>query len=152
MVTQTSATAAQVLAAELINRGLARQRALALSAAVIAAYPWARRIGVSRVAKKLVEEGLEPSTAEDFAQTLLAVELLDQRATLTDVIAALRKSKLDSNQTLAIALEGARIHRELRPRIHERPSAPSAVVGFVLDLLGILALLAPIALILFALR
>jgi len=152
MATQTGVTAAQVLAAELINRGLARQRALALSAAVIAAYPWARRIGVSRVAKKLVEEGLDPSTAKDFAQTLLAVELLDQRATLTDVIAALRKTELDSNQTLAIALEGARIHRELRPRIHEHPTAPSAVVGFFLDLLGILALLTPIALIIFALR
>ncbi len=147
-----SGTATQVLASELINRGIARQRAIALSAVVVAAYPWARRIGVPRATKKLVEEGLDPTSAQDLAQTLFAVELLDQRASLSEVLTALRKSDLDSNQALAIALDAARIHRELRPRMRERSRAPSAAVGFALDLLGILALLAPIALIIVALR
>ncbi len=150
MATGGSVSVARVFAAELVNRGVEPTRALELSAAVLAAYPWARRIGVPSVARQLTARGLDPESARDFAQTLLALELYDQGACLDDVLRRLRAGSPDRNGTLAIALDAARIHRELHPRRRLPPQPPR--MSFALNLLGALAILLPLVVLVLSLR
>jgi hypothetical protein len=150
MASGGSASAARVFAAELMNRGVEPSRALELSAAVLAAYPWARRIGVPSVARQLTARGLDPESAQDFAQTLLALELYDQGACLDEVLRLLREGSGDRNGALAIALDAARIHRELRPHRQMPPQPPR--MSFVLNLVGALAILLPLAFLVLSMR
>ena len=99
------ASVARLFAAELMSRGVEPTQALELSATVLAAYPWARRIGVPSVTRQLTERGLDPESARDFAQTLLALELYDQGACLDDVLRVLREGSRDTGGTLANALD-----------------------------------------------
>lgn len=138
------ATVARIFATELMNRGLAPPDALEVSAAVVASYPWARRIGVPSLAQQLTKRGLDPDSARDFAQILFALELFDQRLELGAVLACLREGNADANETLAIALDAARIHRELRPDL--RREAPPARFGFALEIVGLLVIVVPLAL------
>lgn len=144
------ASVARLFAAELMSRGVEPTQALELSATVLAAYPWARRIGVPSVTRQLTERGLDPESARDFAQTLLALELYDQGACLDDVLRVLREGSRDTGGTLANALDAARIHRELRPRRAGPPQHPR--MSFALDLVGVLAIFVPLAYLLLSLR
>ncbi len=144
-----SASVARVFATELMNRGVAPTRAHELSGVVMASYPWARRIGVPRVAKELRAVGLDAEAARGFAETLFALELYDHGATLDEVLQHLREGSTDTGGTLSVALDAARIHRALRPR-DPQPELPPGY-GFALDLLGILAILVPVAIVLLSL-
>ena len=141
---------ARIFAAELENRGVEPDQALELSAKVIASYPWARRIGVPSVTRQLTERGLEPDSAREFAQTLLALELFDQGATLDEVLSVLREGDTDVNASFAIAIGAARIQRALRPQRSEPNEAPR--MGFALDLIGALVIVLPLALLYLFLR
>lgn len=145
-----SASVARLFAAELMSRGVAPTEALELSATVLASYPWARRIGVPSVTRQLTARGLDPESAREFAQTLLSLELFDQGACLDDVLRLLREGSRDHGGTLAIALDAARIHRQLRSRRDVSSQPPR--LGFALDLMGVLAILLPLAYLVLSLR
>ena len=150
MAASEGASVARVFAAELMSRGVAPSQAQEVSATVIAAYPWARRIGVPKVTRQLTEYGLDPDSARDFAQTLLALELFDHGACFDDVLRMLRQGDCDRGGTLAIALDAARIHRALRPDKDTPPQRPR--LSFALDVMGALAILLPLAYLLLSLR
>lgn len=145
-----SAAVARLFAAELMSRGVEPTEALELSATVLASYPWARRIGVPSVARQLIARGLDPQSAREFAQTLFSLELFDHGACLDDVLRLLREGSNDRNGTLAIALDAARIHRNMRPRRDLPPQPPR--LSFALDLMGALAILLPLAYLVLSLR
>ncbi len=121
MAASEGASVARVFAAELMSRGVAPSQALEVSANVIAAYPWARRIGVPKVARQLTEYGLDPVSAQDFAQTLLALECFDHGACFDDVLRMLRHGDCDRGGALAIALDALGFAARCAP-IGTRPS------------------------------
>jgi hypothetical protein len=142
------ATRSEILASELVARGLAARAARALSSRFATGYPTAQRLGVLRLASELRRLGLDPDQARSTSRTLLALELREHGFTHAGTLEALRADDAADHDVTCAALDAARLHRAMEmaredlPPLWAQAAAAAIWVAIVTLSLSIAAYLA----------
>jgi hypothetical protein len=115
------ATRSEILARELVARGLAWRPARALSSRFAVGLPTAQRLGVRRLARELGRLGLDPDQARSTSRTLMALELREHGFTHAGTLEALRADDAADHDVTCAALDAARLHRAMETAREDLP-------------------------------
>lgn len=106
-----------LLTTEFERFGMARPVAANLSSEAVLRHPLAHRVGVPRLASRLIRHGLQPEDAHHLALTLWGLERLMLGACFQDLLDVLRRAGVEESRAYPACIEARRMFRDAGDRL-----------------------------------